>query len=117
MCDETTPENAPVHFSQNAMPVGRCNAYDTSLDSCTGGGNAFGDFEWENGKCNAGNVVGVYVTCAGSPPSSPRLVFFNLSSFPLSLSSFCVCLSLLFLFSLYSFSSIISFSPAYFCVW
>jgi hypothetical protein len=121
MCDETAPENTAVVFSQNAMPVGRCHAHDTSLDSCTGGENSFGDFEWENGKCKAGNEVGVYVTCAGLPPPSPLSRSLpSLSTFPPSPISVSPCVepfSPLFLSStcFLAFDRLYSF-PAYFCV-
>jgi len=53
-------------FDTDAMPVGRCLEGE-ALDSCTGPGNAWGDFDRVllfGGVCTAGNEIGVTVTCS-----------------------------------------------------
>merc|ERR1712157_20474 len=49
-------------YSTDAMPVGRCHEGE-SLDQCTAGGNAFGDPEYNEGRCKKGQLVGVKVVC------------------------------------------------------
>ena len=49
-------------LEQDAMPVGAC-LKDEALDSCTAGSNAFGDFTALDGRCMAGNPVGVQIVC------------------------------------------------------
>eukprot|EP00398_MALV-I-01_sp_L67-1_P000699 gene699-605_t len=49
-------------LEQDAMPVGAC-LKDEPLDSCTAGGNAFGDFTGLDGRCMKGNPVGVQIVC------------------------------------------------------
>jgi hypothetical protein len=58
-------------FIKDAMPVGKCNAGE-SLDSCTGGENAHGDLDGQNGQCKAGNPVGVEVTCYAAAAGSVK---------------------------------------------
>ena len=56
--------NTAAKFEEHAMPVGRCNQGE-ELDKCSGGGNAWGDLDTNDGWCNAGNTIGVEVTCTG----------------------------------------------------
>ena len=49
-------------LEQDAMPVGACLKGET-LDSCTAGSNAFGDFAGLDGRCSKGNPVGVQIVC------------------------------------------------------
>ena len=67
-----TLTNRYATHSTDAMPVGMCSA-GQALTSCTNGGNAWGNFEYNNGWCKAGTAVGVTVTCAtsGAPSPSP----------------------------------------------
>ena len=54
-------------YEADAMPVGECKSGE-ALNRCTGGGNAWGDFGFEGGKCkkyNKGSPVGVQVICKG----------------------------------------------------
>ena len=51
-----------VFESRNAMPIGACMAGE-SLNSCSGGENAWGDFDFNNGACTAGKAVGVQLIC------------------------------------------------------
>ena len=51
-------------YDVDAMPVGACNSGEP-LNDCTGGGNAFGDFEYNDGWCKQGNEIGVEVVCTG----------------------------------------------------
>ena len=44
------------------MPVGACRKGE-SLDSCTGGNNAFGNLTAMDGRCKKGNPVGVQIVC------------------------------------------------------
>ena len=55
-------------YSEDAMPVGICKAGE-GLTKCTGGGNAWGNFNYINGGCKKGQGVGVTVTC-DSPGAS-----------------------------------------------
>jgi hypothetical protein len=48
-------------YATDAMPVGKCDADDESVDSCSGGGNSYGSPI--AGECQAGSPVGVQVTC------------------------------------------------------
>ena len=57
-------------FAFDAMPVGSCGAGEL-LNSCTGGGNAYGSF---NSACAAGAPVGVQIVCA------PDVTVFDLGS-------------------------------------
>ena len=52
-------------YDVDAMPVGKCKAGEP-LTKCTGGGNAWGDFNYRDGYCNRGNTIGVKVIC--DPP-------------------------------------------------
>jgi hypothetical protein len=47
----------------DAVKVGKCNANDKSVDICSGGGNNFGELSADDGACQAGNSIGVEVTC------------------------------------------------------
>jgi len=49
-------------YSTDSMPVGSCNAGE-ALTSCTDGGNAWGNLEYQNGWCKAGTSVSITVTC------------------------------------------------------
>ena len=51
-----------VKFGVDAMPVGDCKPSE-DLRKCTGGGNAWGRFDYRNGWCKKGTSVGVTVTC------------------------------------------------------
>ena len=57
-----THQQTRTTYSTDAMPVGECSA-GQALNSCTDGGNAWGNFEWDNGGCKAGTEVGITVTC------------------------------------------------------
>ena len=46
------------------MPVGRCEAAHEPMSRCTGGGNAWGDLNYNSGSCNKQKDVGVSVTCS-----------------------------------------------------
>eukprot|EP00937_MAST-01D_sp_MAST-1D-sp2_P000414 g414.t1 len=64
-------------FTKDSMPVGRCRAGE-ALDSCTFGGNAWGNFAYHGGWCRAGHGIGVAVKCTGAQgalrgPSAPNL--------------------------------------------
>ena len=52
-------------YKKSAMPVGSCSA-GQKLSSCTGGGNAWGKFDFHDGMCLAGTAVGITVTCTDS---------------------------------------------------
>jgi hypothetical protein len=58
-------------FDKDAMPVGKCNP-DDDIDSCTGGGNSFGNLAGQNGQCKAGNPVGVEVICYAEATETVR---------------------------------------------
>ena len=49
-------------YDVDAMPVGQCKAGE-ELTKCTGGGNAWGNFGYDNGWCKKGYEIGVTVTC------------------------------------------------------
>ena len=49
-------------YNVDAMPVGICKAGE-ELTKCTGGGNAWGNFAYNDGGCKKGQEVGVTVTC------------------------------------------------------
>ena len=49
-------------YEVDAMPVGDCKAGE-ELTKCTGGGNAWGNFNDRNGWCKKGQNIGVTVTC------------------------------------------------------
>lgn len=49
-------------YDTNAMPVGGCMDGE-DLTKCTGGDNAWGNFDFRDGRCKRGNSVGVKVTC------------------------------------------------------
>lgn len=51
-------------YEKDSMPIGNCNVGQV-LASCSGGGNAWGDLEWNNGACKAGLHIGVNVSCSG----------------------------------------------------
>ena len=59
-------------YEVDAMPVGTCTADDLSVESCNGGGNAFGDFAANDGTCRAGNPVGVQVLCSLETVRNPQ---------------------------------------------
>ena len=50
-------------FSVDAMPVGQCGA-GQRLNKCTQGGNAWGNFAYQNGYCKKGTAIGVTVRAA-----------------------------------------------------
>ena len=54
-------------YSRDAMPVGHCNDADVSLTSCSGGGNAFGELDYNGEWCSKGNFIGVKVVCTPDP--------------------------------------------------
>ena len=56
--------NTAAKFEEHAMPVGACNQGE-ELDKCTAGANQWGNFDDRSGWCNAGNTIGVEVTCTG----------------------------------------------------
>ena len=49
-------------YAKDAMPIGRCNPGE-GVESCSAGGNAYGDFTSQGGACAAGNPVGVQIVC------------------------------------------------------
>ena len=49
-------------YDTDAMPVGGCKDGE-DLTKCTGGDNAWGNFDFRGGRCKRGNSVGVKVTC------------------------------------------------------
>ena len=49
-------------YNTDAMPVGGCKEGE-DLTKCTGGDNAWGNFDFKDGKCKKGKSVGVKVTC------------------------------------------------------
>ena len=57
-----THQQTNTTYDTDAMPVGACYA-EQDLTSCTGGGNAWGNFEESHGYCKAGTSVGITVTC------------------------------------------------------
>ena len=57
-----THQQTNTKYNTDAMPVGACYA-EQDLTSCTGGGNAWGNFEENHGWCKAGTNVGITVTC------------------------------------------------------
>ena len=52
-------------YEEHAMPVGKCNS-GQPLDECSGGGNAWGNLDLNNGWCNSGKDIGVEVVCTGN---------------------------------------------------
>jgi hypothetical protein len=52
--------NAP--YVKDAMPIGKCYTGE-DVDSCSAGGNAYGDFSYQEGACAVGQSVGVEVVC------------------------------------------------------
>ena len=56
--------NTAAKYEEHAMPVGKCNQGE-ALDKCTGGGNGWGDFDYQSSWCTSGNGIGVDVTCTG----------------------------------------------------
>ena len=59
-------------FSVDAMPVGKCGA-NQRLNKCNQGGNAWGNFAYQNGWCKKGTSIGVTVSfgCNASLLTSP----------------------------------------------
>ena len=56
-------------YNTDAMPVGSC-IEEEPLNTCTNGGNDYGNFDWDGGSCRAGNMIGVDILCtdaAGLP--------------------------------------------------
>ena len=51
-----------VKYDVDSMPVGDCKPGE-ELIKCTGGGNAWGNFDYRDGWCKKGTKVGVKVTC------------------------------------------------------
>ena len=49
-------------YDVDAMPVGACKDGEEVMN-CTGGGNAWGEFDYESGMCKQGEEVGVKVIC------------------------------------------------------
>ncbi len=49
-------------YAKDAMPIGKCNPGE-GVESCSAGGNAYGDFASQAGACAAGNPVGVQIVC------------------------------------------------------
>jgi hypothetical protein len=49
-------------YAKDAMPIGKCNPGE-GVESCSAGGNAYGDFTSQGGACTAGNPVGVQIVC------------------------------------------------------
>jgi hypothetical protein len=49
-------------YVKDAMPIGKCNPGE-DVDSCSAGGNAFGDFSYHEGACAAGQLVGIEIVC------------------------------------------------------
>ena len=49
-------------YVKDAMPIGKCYPGEDG-DSCSAGGNAYGDFSYREGACAAGQPVGVEVVC------------------------------------------------------
>lgn len=49
-------------YVKDAMPIGKCYPGE-DVDSCSAGGNAYGDFSYQEGACAAGQPVGVEVVC------------------------------------------------------
>jgi hypothetical protein len=49
-------------YAKDAMPIGRCNPGE-GVESCSAGGNAYGDFTSQGGACATGNPVGVQIVC------------------------------------------------------
>jgi hypothetical protein len=69
-----TVEETRASYTIDAMPVGRCNTDehgfgDIHLEACTGGGNGFGDLNYNNGWCRRGSNVGIRVVCTPDPRS------------------------------------------------
>ena len=60
-----------VNEKIHAMQVGKCAVGEFKLDKCTGGGNAFGNLDVNNGHCHKGKWVVVEVTCSGAKPIQP----------------------------------------------
>ena len=58
--------------AKDAMPIGRCNPGE-GVESCSAGGNAYGDFTSQGGACTAGNPVGVQIVC-NEQVGGPHLV-------------------------------------------
>ena len=51
-------------LSEDAMPVGKCNRGEM-LNSCSAGGNAYGNLHYRNAWCKKGKRIGVQVICSG----------------------------------------------------
>ena len=51
-------------YNVDAMPVGDCKPGE-KLTQCTGGGNAWGNFDDRDGWCKKGTKIGVEVICKG----------------------------------------------------
>ncbi len=66
-------------YAKDAMSIGRCNPGE-GVESCTAGGNAYGDFT-SGGACAAGNPVGVQIVCNEQVGGTER-----------TLCSWCCCL-------------------------
>jgi hypothetical protein len=49
-------------LAKDGMPIGKCYPGE-DVDSCSAGGNAYGDFSYQEGACAAGQPVGVEVVC------------------------------------------------------
>ncbi len=49
-------------YVKDAIPIGKCYPGE-DVDSCSAGGNAYGDFSYREGACAAGQPVGVEVVC------------------------------------------------------
>ena len=52
-------------YTVDAMPVGQCKSGEP-LDKCTGGKNAWGNLDYQNGWCKKGKAIGVQVICEGT---------------------------------------------------
>ena len=52
-------------YAVDASPVGKCHA-GQKLTACSGGGNAWANFDYQKGYCKAGTKVSVQVSCSGA---------------------------------------------------
>jgi len=67
----TATRDRSAVFTKPAMPVGACNS-EEALDSCSGGGNAWANFNFNGGWCNVGHDnIGVIITCTGGSETAP----------------------------------------------
>jgi hypothetical protein len=57
-----TVRRTNMPYEVDAMPVGTCLAGE-ALDSCTAGGNSFGNFAYEDYSCGTGAPVGLEISC------------------------------------------------------